>query len=123
MTEFERLVAKVMMNSHMGSLPEKPKLPPKKKRHKIVKRAEALSMEQAELLLLILEGKVATICIRGESYAYRRSDAGWFIRSLHDGEPEHTVFADLSACSCADCKFRGNICKHILALKEITNGL
>lgn len=120
MTEFEKLVAKVMSNAFMAAPTPvvKPKQK-KQKKHRLIRRLENMSKEQKDMLLLLLNEKVAMVTIKGETYAYRRSTDGWVIRSLHDGEPEHIVVEDFSACSCQDCRFRGNICKHILALKEI----
>lgn len=120
MTEFEKLVAKVMSNAFMGvpTVVAKPKAK-KIKKHRLTKKLSNMSKEQQEMLLLLLSEKLAMITIKGETYAYRRSPDGWLVRSMHDGEPEHTVTPDFSACSCQDCRFRGKICKHILALKEI----
>lgn len=120
MTEFERLVAGVMANAFMGE-PSFPATQGKKapKKHRITKKLDNMSPEQQEMLLLLLKEKLAMITVKGETYAYRRVETGYLIRSLHDGEPEHTVAADFSACSCADCKFRGRICKHMIALRQV----
>lgn len=120
MTEFERLVAKVMSNAYIEAptvLPGKKVKAPKK--HRLVKKLDNMTAEQQELLLLLLNEKLATICVKGESYAYRRTINGYVIRSLHDGEPEHIVAVDFTACSCPDNKFRGRVCKHMAALKEV----
>lgn len=119
-SEFEKLVARVMSNAFMGTPTVVPKPKAKKlKKHRLTKKLSNMSKEQQEMLLLLLSEKLAMMTIKGETYAYRRSPDGWLIRSMHDGEPEHTVTSDFSACSCPDCKFRGNICKHMIALKEI----
>ncbi len=119
-TEFERYVASVMRNAFMAepTVVAKPKQK-KVKKHRLTKKLANMSEEQKQLLLLLLTEKVARVTIKGESYVYRRSSDGWLIRSLHDGEPEHTVTADFSACSCQDCKYRGRICKHMTVLKEV----
>jgi hypothetical protein len=117
MTEFEKLVAKVMSNAFIEPLVSVPKKQTKK--HRLTKKIEQMSVEQQELLLLLLKEKLSMLTVHGETYVYRRSNAGWVIRSLQEGEPEHTVLLDFSACSCADCKFRGNTCKHMVALKEV----
>ena len=121
MTGFERLVARVMSTAYLEAPTVLPgqKAPKKQKPHRLVKKLDTMSDEQKEVLLLLLSGKLATMTVKGETYAYRRSDAGWLIRSLHDGEPEHTVLEDFSACSCQDCRFRGRVCKHMTALKEV----
>lgn len=120
MTEFERLVAGVMAKAFMAEPTaagiKKQKAP---KKHRIAKKLDNMTSAQQEVLLLLLKEKLAMITVKGETYAYRRSEAGYLIRSLHDGEPEHTVAIDFSACSCADCKFRGRVCKHMTALKEV----
>lgn len=119
-TEFERLVARVMSTAFIGTPTIIPKVKVKKqKKHRLTKRLANMSKEQKELLLLLISEKVAMITIKGETYAYRRIPDGWIIRSLYDGSPEHTVLTDFSACSCQDCHYRGKICKHILALREI----
>lgn len=121
MTEFEKLVAGVMSTAFVEEPTQKPKGVKKRKvkLHPMTKKLDRMSEEQRGLLLLLLSEKLSTVCVRGETYAYRRSDAGWVIRSLHDGEPEHTVLLDFSACSCQDCRFRGKVCKHMVALKEV----
>lgn len=121
MTEFERLVARVMANAFMAEPTPLPKTP-KSKKHRIVKKVEQMTDDQKQLLFLLLKEKLHLMVVKGETYAYRRVDAGWVVRSLHDGEPEHTVLADFSACSCQDCRFRGKICKHMTALKEVLSG-
>jgi len=118
MTEFERLVASVMSNAFIID-PTPQKKVKKQKRHKLVKLVQSMSLKQLELFILLMEGKLSVLNVKGESYGYRRSDNGWLIRSLHDDEPEHTVFMDFSACSCQDSRFRGVICKHIQALKGV----
>lgn len=120
MTEFERLVTGVMANAFMGE-PSVSATPRRKgvKKHRLTKKLDNMSSEQQELLLLLLYEKLAMITVKGETYAYRRSEAGYLIRSLHDGEPEHTVTVDFSSCSCEDCRFRGRTCKHMHALKEV----
>ena len=122
MTELEKLVARVMSTAFIEpvtptAVVKKPK--PKGKKHRITRRLDAMSDEQKELLLLLLSEKLATVTVKGETYCYRRSDAGWVIRSLHDGEPEHTVLLDFSACSCPDCRFRGRVCKHMTVLQGV----
>lgn len=119
MTEFEKLVAGVMANAFMAELTVAAKQQRKSKKHRLAKKLGSMSSEQQEVLLLLLSEKLATISVKGETYAYRRSDAGYVVRSLHDGEPEHTVLLDFSACSCQDCRFRGKACKHMVALKEV----
>lgn len=119
MTDFERLVAKVMSTAYMQEPTVAPKVKKPKKKHRLAKKVDNMSKEQQEMLLLLLSEKLAMITIKGETYAYRRSEAGWLIRSMTDGEPEHTVTADFTACSCQDCRYRGRLCKHILALKEV----
>lgn len=119
MTEFERLVAKVMSSAYIADVPSGPKQPKQPKKHRLTKKLDQMSEEQKQALLLLLSEQFATMTVHGETYAYRRSDVGWLIRSLHDGEPEHTVAADFSACSCQDCKFRGKVCKHMTALKGV----
>lgn len=123
MTELEKLVAKVMSNAFMGepSMPSVVKQPKvkKPKKHRITRKLDQLSDEQKQILLLLLSEKLATVCVRGETYIYRRIATGWLIRSLHDAEPEHTVSADFTACSCKDFKCRNRECKHLHALKEI----
>lgn len=122
MTEFEKLVAGVMANAFMCdpvATTLQPKRPKKQKKHRLAKKLDNMTPEQKELLLLLLSEKIAMLTVKGETYAYRRSDTGYLVRSLHDGEPEHTVTTDFSACSCADCKFRGRVCKHMVALKEV----
>ncbi len=118
MTEFERLVARVMSNAFIVDTPPITgvKLP---KQHRLAKKAETLSKEQLELLVLVLDGKLAMLTINTETYVYRRGEGGWWIRSMRDGEPEHTVFADFSKCSCEDHRFRNRECKHMKALKEV----
>lgn len=118
MTEFEKLVAKVMSTAFMAEPTVVPG-PKKVKKHKLTKKVENMTTEQQEMLLLLLSEKLSMVTMRGETYAYRRVGVDWVVRSLHDGEPEHTVLADFSACSCQDCRFRGRVCKHILALKEV----
>lgn len=118
MTEFERLVASVMSNAFMEapSVPQGQKAP---KKHRLTKKLKDMLPEQQELLFLLLKEKLAMLTVKGETYAWRRTEAGYVIRSLHGSEPEHTVAADFSACSCADNKFRGRICKHINALRSV----
>lgn len=120
MTEFELLVAKVMSNAFIAESPAiKAAKPPK--RHRLANKLKLMSSEQQEILLLLLKEKLAILTVKGEMYVYRRSKAGYLIRSLHDSEPEHTVAPDFSSCSCADHTFRGKICKHMAALKEVLN--
>lgn len=121
MTEFEALVARVMSNAFMGEPTPPTSIKPIKapKKHRLVKKVESMSEDQRQLLMLLLSEQLAMITVKGEMYAYRKSPGGWLIRSLHDGEPEHTVFTDFSACSCQDSRFRGRICKHMSALKEV----
>lgn len=122
MTEFERLVAQVMSTAFLEEPTPKAKVAKPKvkgKKHRIVKKLDSMTDEQKELLLLLLSEKLSMVVLHGETYAYRRSATGWLVRSLHDGEPEHTVLVDFSACSCQDCRFRGRVCKHMTALKEV----
>lgn len=119
MTEFEKLVAKVMSTAYLEPPSAAPRQAKPVKKHRFLKKLDNMSKEQQELLVLLLSEKVATITLHGETYAWRRSDAGFVVRSLHDGEPEHTVLADFSACSCQDNRFRGRTCKHMAALKEV----
>ena len=45
---------------------------------------------------------------------------GWRVYSKNaESDGVHTVYLDLSACSCKDNRFRGGECKHIRALKEL----
>lgn len=120
-TEFERLVARVMQTAFIAEPTASAATPKKRvlKRHRLLKKLDSMTEEQKQLLLLLLSEKVSTVSMHGESYAYRRSDQGWLVRSLHDGEPEHTVFLDFSACSCQDNRFRGRTCKHMVALKGV----
>ena len=121
MTEFEKLVAGVMSKAFIEE-PTYVKRPKQPKKHRLTKKIDLLTPEQQELLLLLLKEKLAMVTVKGETYAYRRSEGGWVVRSLHDGEPEHTVLADFSACSCQDCRFRGRVCKHMTALREVLGG-
>lgn len=122
MTEFEKYVAKVMSTAYLAPVTPTAKVKAKKqKKHRLTKKLSNMSVEQQKLLLLLIAEKVAMVTIKGETYAYRRSIDGWIIRSLKDGEPEHTVTTDFIACSCPDNRYRGHQCKHILVLKEINN--
>lgn len=120
MTELEKLVARVMSTAFIEPVTPAPRKVKKQKKKAINRKLEAMTKEQQELLWLLLNEQLSRITVHGETYVYRRAEIGdWVIRSLNDGEPEHTVFADFSACSCQDNKFRGRICKHMAALKEV----
>lgn len=120
MTELEKLVARVMSTAFIEPVTSVPKASKKSKKKAINRKLETMTREQQELLWLLLNEKLSRIVVHGETYVYRRSETGdWIIRSLAPGEPEHTVLADFSACSCQDCRFRGRVCKHMVALKEV----
>lgn len=120
MTELERLVAKVMSSAFIEPVTALPKKAKAKKKTGLAKKMEAMTEEQKKLLFALLNEKLSLIVVHNETYAYRRAETGdWIVRSMADGEPEHTVLSDFSACSCQDNRFRGRVCKHMTALKEV----
>lgn len=121
MSEFEKYVAKVMSTAYIAdpTPQKKPAAAPAPSSHRFLRRLEAMSKEQKDLLALMLMGSCATVSVHGETYAYRRSPSGWLIRSTHDAAHEHIVALDFSACSCEDSKYRGRVCKHAQVLREV----
>ena len=85
------------------------------KKHRLIRAVEnCLTPAQAQLLQEILGRRWAVV----GGFAVRRdSDTTWVVHGLDAFADEHRVFADLSACSCPDNKFRGRECKHIDLLR------
>jgi hypothetical protein len=85
----------------------------------LMRRLEALSKDQLELLSLLLSAGCAVVCIGEDSYAVRRADSGWVVRKLTSYAAEYAVAEDFSSCSCPDSRFREHPCKHCVALKKL----
>lgn len=124
MTDFEKFVASVNANGFHYDAPtgalkaEKAKAIPAKHR-KLLDAAKELTSVQIDLILGVMSGEWAWVTAGKEHFAVQLSSDIWSIIGLDAEAEEHHVYRDLSACSCEDNKFRGRICKHILALRGI----
>lgn len=87
--------------------------------HRVILMAERLSDSQLCTLQVLLLGKVAQVIVHGITYIFARTKEGWMMQPIDDAKTIHTVYADFSACSCPDNRFRLRECKHMKALKEL----
>ena len=76
-----------------------------------------MSQRQKKLLLKLLEGEHALICIRGELYLVTPEAEGHSVEELASAE-EYLVVG--GQCTCPDSKYRGRECKHAAALRVFT---
>jgi hypothetical protein len=88
-----------------------------RKQRKLLEAAEYFNAKQMDALMALLRGDAVLATVRGESYAVRRSGESWNLQGLGADSAEHTVLD--GECSCQDCRFRGNVCKHILAVRRL----
>jgi hypothetical protein len=109
---FEQLIARMNASAYMDYQP-KVKPPKAKGPRRLVKVAESLPPDQAQLLLELLEGRWAL----SRGLAVRREGATWVVRKLEAGAVEYIV--DGGACTCPDYKFRAHRCIHVLATEAL----
>jgi len=123
MESFEALVARINASAFLD-LKEQPQELKRQKWHRLVKLAvETLNKQQLVLLYELLNGDKLLMVIAGIPYAVGGTrDGDWTVCGLGSGSVEHTVAADLLACSCKDCTMRGRECKHLRAVKKVLDG-
>ena len=89
-----------------------------RKDSRLFKLAERLTAEQLAVVIALIDGRAAYL----GKLAVRPCAAGWTVHGFDDDAEEHTVLADLSACTCQDNRYRGRECKHLKALKRWLRG-
>lgn len=84
-----------------------------RKDSKLFRNAAVMDPGQLAAHVALLEGRAALL----GTMVIMPTRLGWIVRTLDTEDGEHTVYNDLSACSCPDNRFRKHECKHIKALR------
>lgn len=119
METYEQLVSRVNAYSFLYDEPttKHPQRRKSKRLQKVKDAVASLPLHKLEILKELLTGKRVLVGM----YAVKRTENGWRIcNTSADSEgKDHTVYLDLSACSCKDSTFRNRKCKHICALEPL----
>ena len=117
----QRLVARANTGELAAVTPEpnarRPKTRMKAKHRRLLAQAKGLSPEDLQHLLQMLQDGAVSVSVDGELYLLRKDGDGWSVKAFHPEAPEYTVLNE--ACTCEDCKYRSNTCKHIAAVRRL----
>lgn len=120
---YQEFVSRCNVNSFFVKEGTKPaKIKRSKEREKVERSVANLTDDQLSMLQMLLSGEAVQLQIGGDPYVAVPGKEHWRIQANRAGSELHAVRADLTACSCQDCRLRGNECKHIKALKKLTGG-
>lgn len=89
----------------------------KRRVKRIATLCATIAPERLQVLCDLLSGHRAMLVVKGEPYAVRFAPTGATFQVLDFSAAEHTALG--GRCSCEDSRFRGRVCKHILALEEL----